>query len=135
MIRAMNALGRVLTLVVLVASAVPAAAQLSGRPAEEWIKSLDGAKRVAELKIDEVVAAMKLQPGQTVADIGAGTGLLSVPVTKAVGPKGRVYAVEIDKDFFPVIMKRAGDAGTTNVQTVLGEFTDPKLPVRNLDVA
>jgi ubiquinone/menaquinone biosynthesis C-methylase UbiE len=125
----------VLALVLLFAAAQPSAAQLSGRPAEEWIKTLDGPARVASLKIDDVVAAMKLQPGQIVADIGAGSGLLSVPVAKVVGPKGRVYAVEIDKGFFPAIMKRAADAGIANVQTVLGEFTDPKLPVRNVDVA
>lgn len=124
-----------LALALLVLAANPAAAQLSGRPAEEWIKTLDGPARVASLKIDEVVAAMKLQPGETVADIGAGSGLLSVPVAKAVGPKGRVYAVEIDKGFFPAIAKRAGDAGVANVQTVLGEFTDPKLPAKNVDAA
>ncbi len=116
---------------------LPAAAspQLGARPAEEWIKTLDGPERVAALKIDEVVAAIKLQPGQTVADIGAGTGLLEAPLAKAVGPSGRVYAVEIDGGFFPAIRKRAADANITNVETVLGQFTDPKLPVKNVDVA
>ena len=135
MIRPMHAARRILALVLVVGTPLPAAAQLSSRPAEEWIKSLDGPKRVAELKIDEVVAAMKLQRGEVVADIGAGSGLLSVPVARAVGPTGRVYAVEIDAGFFPAIKKRAGDNGVTNVQTVLGEFTDPKLPARDVDVA
>jgi ubiquinone/menaquinone biosynthesis C-methylase UbiE len=107
-----------------------AADQLASRTAEEWIKTLDGPARVASLKIDDVVAAMALKPGETAADIGAGTGLLSVPVAKAVGLKGRVYAVEVDAAFFPVILKRASDNGVANVQTVLGEFTDPKLPAR-----
>lgn len=117
--------------------AVPArlVGQLASRPAEEWIKTLDGPARVAGLKIDEVVAAMKLQPGQVVADIGAGSGLLDVPLAKAVGPRGRVYAVEIDAGFFPGIKKRADEAQVTNIQTVLGKFTDPALPVRNIDVA
>ena len=112
-----------------------ATSQLGGRPAEEWIKTLDGPTRVAALKIDEVVAAMKLQPGQIVADIGAGPGLLEVPLAKAVGPKGRVYAEDIDAGFFPAIRKRADDAHLTNVQTVLGRYTDPVLPIRNVDVA
>ena len=122
---------------VLAALAAPASlsAQLAGRPAEEWIKTLDGPARVSALKIDEVVAAMKLQPGQTVADIGAGTGLLVVPMAKAIGPKGRAYAVEIDAGFFPEIKKRADAAQVSNVQTVLGKFTDPGLPVRTIDVA
>jgi ubiquinone/menaquinone biosynthesis C-methylase UbiE len=122
---------------VLAALAAPASlsAQLAGRPAEEWIKTLDGPARVSALKIDEVVAAMKLQPGQTVADIGAGTGLLVVPMATAIGPKGRAYAVEIDAGFFPEIKKRADAAQVSNVQTVLGKFTDPGLPVRTIDVA
>jgi cyclopropane fatty-acyl-phospholipid synthase-like methyltransferase len=113
----------------------PSAAQLGSRPAEEWIKTLDGPARVAGMKIDEVVAALKLQPGQTVADIGAGSGLLVAPLAKAVGPRGRVYAVEIDAGFFPEIRRRAAAAQVANVETVLGKFTDPALPVKSIDVA
>jgi ubiquinone/menaquinone biosynthesis C-methylase UbiE len=113
---------------------VPDARQLSSRPADEWVKTLDGVARVASLKIDEVVAALHLRPGQTVADIGAGSGLLSVPLAKAVGPGGRVFAVEIDEGFFPIIRKRAGEAQVGNIETVLGAFTDPKLP-RPVDLA
>lgn len=116
-------------------AAPSAPAQLGSRPVDEWIRTLDGPARVAALKIPEVVAAMKLQPGQTVADIGAGTGLLDVALARAVGPKGRVYAEDIDAGFFPEIRRRAADAGLANVEPVLGEFTDPKLPVKNVDVA
>ena len=122
---------------VLLASGTAAAlhAQLGSRPAEEWIKTLDGPARVSAMKIDELVAALKLQPGQQVADIGAGSGLLVAPLAKAVGPKGRVFAVEIDQGFFPEIRKRAAAAQVSNVETVLGKFTDPALPVKTLDVA
>lgn len=121
--------------VALVAGVRADAGQLGSRPAEEWIKTLDGPQRVAALKIDEVVAAMKLAPGQRIADIGAGSGLLEVPLAKAVGPSGRVYAVDIDAGFFPEIRKRAAAANVTNVEPVLGQFTDPALPVKNIDVA
>jgi FkbM family methyltransferase len=113
----------------------PAAAQLGSRPAEEWIQTLDGPARVSGLKIDEIVAALKLSPGQIVADIGAGSGLFSAPMAKAVAPNGRVYAVEIDAGFFPQIEKRAEAAQATNVQTVLGKYTDPALPAKNVDLA
>ena len=112
-----------------------AAPQLGSRPVEEWIKTLDGPQRVAALRIDEVVAAMKLQPGQTVADIGAGTGLFEVPLARAVAPNGRIYAEDVDAGFFPTIRKRAADASVDNVEAVLGTFTDPQLPVKNIDVA
>jgi ubiquinone/menaquinone biosynthesis C-methylase UbiE len=120
---------------VLLSVTGPAGAQLGSRPAEEWIKTLDGPARVAGMKIDDVVAALKLRPGQTVADIGAGPGLFDVPLARAVGPRGRVYAVEIDAGFFPEIKKRAAAAQVTNVETILGKFTDPALPIRSIDVA
>lgn len=113
----------------------PASAQLGSKPAEEWIKTLDGPARVAALKIDQVVAAMKLQPGQVVADIGAGPGLFEVPLARAVGPRGRVYAEDIDAGFFPEIRRRTAEAHVTNVETVLGQYTEPVLPVKNVDVA
>lgn len=122
-------------LALLFLASLPAAAQLGARPAEEWIKTLDGPVRVAGMKIDEVVSALKLEPGQTVADIGAGSGLLEAPLARAVGPKGRVYAVEIDAGFFPEIQKRAAAAHVTNVETVLGKFTDPALPIKSIDLA
>jgi ubiquinone/menaquinone biosynthesis C-methylase UbiE len=122
-------------LTALAVNAAPASAQLGGRPAEEWIKTLDGPQRIADMRIGEVVSALKLQPGQVVADIGAGSGLLEVPLARAVGPKGRVYAVEIDAGFFPEIKRRAAEGGAGNVETVLGKFTDPALPARNVDLA
>jgi ubiquinone/menaquinone biosynthesis C-methylase UbiE len=111
------------------------APQLGSRPAEEWIKTLDGPQRVASMRIPDIVAALKLQPGQKVADIGAGSGLFEVPLAKAVGSGGKVYAVEIDAGFFPDIRKRATDAQVVNVETVLGKFTDPALPAKDMDLA
>ncbi len=119
----------------LLIAPVPSSAQLGARPAEEWIKTLDGPQRIADLKIEQVVAALKLQPGQIIADIGAGSGLFEVALARAVGPQGRVYAVEVDAGFFPEIRKRAVAGQVTNVDTVLGKFTDPGLPAKNIDVA
>jgi ubiquinone/menaquinone biosynthesis C-methylase UbiE len=110
-------------------------AQLASRPADEWKKTLEQASRVDNLKVDEIVMRIALKPGQVVADLGAGTGLFSVPLAKAVGPTGRLYAVEIDKGFFPQITEKASQQHLVNVSTVLGEFTDPKLPARDVDLA
>ena len=106
----------------------PASAQLASRPAEEWVKTLDAPDRVKAMKIDEVVAALEVRPGAIVADVGAGSGLVSGPLAIATGPKGVLYAVDIDKGLLAHITERAAAQTITNIKTVLGEFTDPKLP-------
>ena len=108
-------------------------AQLASRPVGEWQRLLDSPERIAALRIDEVVARLALKPTDVVADLGAGTGPFVVAFAKAV-PAGAVYAVEIDKDFLPIIAERARAAGAGNVTPVLGEFSDPKLPAA-VDVA
>jgi ubiquinone/menaquinone biosynthesis C-methylase UbiE len=110
-------------------------AQLASRPAEEWSKTLEQPTRLESLKIDQIVGKLGLKSGQVVADLGAGTGLFSVPLAKAVAPAGRVYAVEIDKGFLPMIDSKAKQDHLSNVNTVLGEFADPKLPSQDVDVA
>jgi tRNA A58 N-methylase Trm61 len=112
-----------------------AAGQLASRPAEEWRTGLDRPERLAGLKVDEVIASIGLGAGDVVADLGAGTGAFSVPMAEAVGPAGKVYAVEIDDGYFDIINGKAQEADVTNVQTVLGEFSDPKLPAQDVDVA
>ena len=117
------------------AGAGVSARQLAGRPADDWSARLERPERIAGLKIDYIIASLGLKPGQTVADIGAGPGVLSVPLAKAVAPGGKVYAVEIDKGYFPHIAQKAAAEKVTNVVTVLGAFTDPQLPARDVDVA
>ena len=125
-----------LGLLAISAQATPLSAlQLGGRPADEWAITLESGRRLAGLEIDAVVARIGLQPGDVVADVGAGTGVFSVSLARAVGPTGTVLAGEIDPGFLPMIEQKAVDAGVENIQTVLGEFEDPKLPRRDLDVA
>ena len=118
------------------AGAVPSAeAQLGARPADAWVELLESPQRVAGLKVDEVVRSLGLKPGAVVADIGAGAGVFEGALAGAVGPGGAVYAVDIDQALLDHISSRARKVGLTNVHVVLGKFTDPGLPVRNVDVA
>jgi ubiquinone/menaquinone biosynthesis C-methylase UbiE len=64
-----------------------------------------------------------------VADLGAGSGAVSGPLAIATGPTGAMYAVDIDKGLLAHIAERAVQQKLTNIKTVLGQFTDPTLPV------
>jgi len=123
----------VAALALAAAGAGVSARQLASRPVDDWSARLERPERVAGLKIDYIISSLGLKPGVVVADIGAGPGVLTVPLAKAVAP-AKVYAVEIDKGFFDRINAKAKDASLTNIVTVLGEFTDPKLPARDADV-
>jgi ubiquinone/menaquinone biosynthesis C-methylase UbiE len=118
-----------------VALCPPARAQLGARSTEEWLKTLESANRVAKLKVEEAVAVLKLKPGSVVADIGAGSGIFTLPLAKAVSPAGKVYAVDIEQGLVDHIANKAKEQKATNVQPVLGKFTDPNLPARNVDLA
>ncbi len=111
----------------------PAAAQLMQLPAEKYIAKMNDPER--RLKINEVIVKLGLKPGDIVADIGSGSGSFSIPFAKAVAPNGIVYAVDIDQKMLDYVSKRAKEAGVTNLRTVVGGYDDPKLPVKDVDVA
>jgi len=122
-----------LGLFLLVASA-EAPAQLGSRETKEWIQNLDRPERIAGLEIDKVLPILNLKPGDNVADIGAGTGAFSLPLAKTVAPSGKVYAVDIDPGLLDYIVQKAKKENLENIQTVKGEFSDPKLPARDVDL-
>jgi ubiquinone/menaquinone biosynthesis C-methylase UbiE len=117
-----------------VATGVCAHAQLASRPAAEWKATLEAPARVEGLKIEQIIAALKLNAGDVVADLGAGTGLFEAPLAYAIG-RGRVYAVEIDKGFLDEIDRKVDELHIATIETVLGTPTDPKLPTRGVDLA
>lgn len=119
----------------LAGSATNSQAQLAARKADEWVATLEGPRRVATQKIEAVLSKLALKPGMMVADIGAGSGLFSRPLAKAVAPAGKVLAVDIQQDLLDHINQRDKEENIGNIQTVLGEYDDPKLPERNVDLA
>ena len=116
-------------------ASTPSAAQLAGRTAEEWIKTLESPTRIASLKIDDTISRLKLKPTDIVVDIGAGAGAFEGALSKAAVPQGKVYAVDIDQGLLDNIEKRKNEFQITNVVTILGKFTDPNLPTRDVDLA
>ncbi|MGD8862573.1 MAG: methyltransferase domain-containing protein [Myxococcales bacterium] len=102
---------------------------------ETWSDVFEGESREVSRHRDAIVSRLDLRPGQVVGDVGAGTGLFSVPLARAVGPGGRVYAVDIVPAFLENIAQRTRAAGQSNVQTVLGEEWTTGLPPGSLDLA
>ncbi|MEO8053189.1 MAG: methyltransferase domain-containing protein [Acidobacteriota bacterium] len=89
--------------------------------------------RDARQKPNELVAAMGLKPGMSVADVGTGVGYMLPFLSKAVGAGGKVYAQDIFPDFLDKARQHAAAEKLTNVEFVLGKADDPKLPEGSLD--
>ena len=72
--------------------------------------------------------------GMTIAEIGAGGGRYVVHLAARVGPEGKIYAEDIDGDALRHLAERCRRVGFANVETVLGDPADPKLPAGKLDL-
>jgi ubiquinone/menaquinone biosynthesis C-methylase UbiE len=110
-------------------------AQLAQSPAEKYIDAMNRLERGIEDKIPAVIEKLRLKPGDIVADIGSGSGTFSIPMAKAIAPNGILYAVDIDPKMLEYVAERGKKEGVTNLRTVLGVNDDPRLPVKDLDVA
>jgi cyclopropane fatty-acyl-phospholipid synthase-like methyltransferase len=103
------------------------------RDHKAYVAMLEDPARDAYQKPDEVLKALALRPGEAVADIGSGSGYFSLRLARAVGPSGRVYAVDVDPDMVRHLNRRVRESGADNVRTVLADFDDPLLPDASVD--
>ena len=94
----------------------------------EDLGMLEGPDRDAWQQPEEVMDALGIADGARVADLGAGGGWFTVRLARRVGPNGRVYAEDIQPQMIESIGRRVSREGLTNVVTVLGTPSDPKLP-------
>jgi ubiquinone/menaquinone biosynthesis C-methylase UbiE len=83
---------------------------------------------------ERVIAALGIEPGDRVADLGSGSGYFTLHLAKAVGPEGRVYAVDVDEEMNDYLRDRLAQAGVENVEVILGRFEDPLLPDGGVDL-
>ena len=82
----------------------------------------------------KLLKALNLKPGQTAADIGCGNGFYTLRMAEIVGRSGRVLAVDIQPEMLQLLRGRAAEAGIANIDPILGEPGEPKLPPSAVDL-
>lgn len=100
-----------------------------------WIGRFEREGREIYANREQIVDLIDAKPGSAVADIGAGTGVLTTLLAEKAGPAGRVYAVDIVPKFLRLIRSRADEAGLTNIETVLCTEDSVELPPNSIDLA
>ena len=135
-----------LVLVAVVAAALALVAQqrgvhpVSGRVYAQTMSVqgapwLDRREREDEENPDLALRLLRIRKGTTVADIGAGSGYISIRMAKIVGSMGKVYASDIQQGMLELLQQNVAKAKLDNVVPVLGAIDDPKLPAESLDLA
>ncbi len=101
--------------------------------AEEWSKEFDAPQRDAWQKPEHVVELMEIEPGMTVADIGAGTGYFLPHLSSAVGADGVVLGLDIERSLVDYMNERAQREGLANVEAKVVPGNDPSLDPGSVD--
>jgi ubiquinone/menaquinone biosynthesis C-methylase UbiE len=105
----------------LLLPALPTTAQVTRTARDEW------------QKVEDIFSALELREGSYVADVGAGSGFFTLRLSERVGSAGRVYAVDIDADVLEELRERVDRLSLDNVEIILSETDDPRLPYHVLD--
>lgn len=101
---------------------------------EVWVGRFESEGREVFDFREEIVASIGLEPGQVIADVGAGTGLYEPLFAAAVGAEGTVYAVDIVPRFIEHIATKAAEQNLTQIETVLGDDRSTGLAAGSVDV-
>ena len=96
---------------------------------------LERSEREEEEAPDVALNVLKIPKGSSVADIGAGSGYITVRLAARVGPSGRVYANDVQPQMLNILARRLERAKIGNVTLIEGTFDDPKLPPASVDLA
>ncbi len=118
---------RHLSIIMLLMTAIMASAQRQSL--EEWEK-----KTFLKQPPEKVMDTAGIKPGMVIGEVGAGRGRFTMHLARRVGPKGKIFANDIDADALAYLRERCKRAGITNVETILGEEIDPLFPKKSLDM-
>jgi tRNA A58 N-methylase Trm61 len=108
--------------------------QIAGVMGVQGADWLNRPEREKEENPEGALDALGIRPGMVVADVGAGTGYMSMRLAKRVGPDGKIYANDLQPEMLRRLRANAAKAGFTNIETVQGEEADPKLPRGQMDL-
>ena len=106
-------------------------AHVMGHAAATW---LERPEREEEEQPTKLLKVLDLKPGMVVADIGAGSGYYTFRMAPQVGDKGKILAVDIQKEMLDIIRQRTKEKKLSNVEPVMGTEADPKLPDGSSDI-
>lgn len=95
---------------------------------------LERARREIEERPQLVIDALEIKPGDTIADLGAGSGYYSFRIAPLVGERGTVLAIDVEPRMLRIVSERARRDGIKNVTTVLGTPSDPNLEPNSIDL-
>jgi ubiquinone/menaquinone biosynthesis C-methylase UbiE len=107
-------------------------APVMGWQAAEW---LERGEREREEAPDEAIRLLQIPKGAAVADIGAGSGYVTMLLAAAVGPSGRVYANDLQPQMLEILRRRLASQHVSNVTLVQGSDEDPNLAAASIDLA
>jgi len=106
-------------------------AHVMGAAGADW---LTRPEREAEEQPDRALDLIGIAKDSTIADVGAGNGYITWRLAQRAGPKGKVYAVDIQREMLDMLRKNMRDRKIVNVEPILGAFDDPKLPAGASDL-
>jgi len=95
---------------------------------------LDDPARRTWLPPAEVLGAVALHPGDTIADVGAGTGYFSLPMAQVLGPQGRIYAVDAQDKMHALLRQKLDEFTLSIVELIHAEADNTGLPVSCCDL-
>ncbi|MBL8849091.1 MAG: class I SAM-dependent methyltransferase [Planctomycetaceae bacterium] len=107
-------------------------ARVMGHQGIAW---LERPEREQEERLTLLVDSLGLEPGMVVADIGAGSGVISAMIADRIGADGTVLAVDIQQEMLDALADRCRASGITNITPVLGTVKSPKLDDESVDLA
>ena len=114
-------------------SAAPSPQRKTSTPYTGDLSVFDAPGRDERLQINRVMDMLGIQPGKSVADIGAGSGWFTVRGARRVTGSGTVYAVDINPEAIKYIDQRAKKEQLQNIKTILSKPDDPQIPAHSID--